>query len=191
MQNNMFDNLLDSRSEIFNIKNIQDVFLISDTHFNHNKIGEYCGRPDNWQELIISNWNNIVGKNDIVLHLGDFALDSKEKTMRVRNQLNGIIYMIKGNHDRHSFGWYKDVGIEMFKRPFVIDGPDCPIIFSHAQKPCKNNMIGINGHQHEKVSFITQWFGNIHINMSVEQINYIPMKFKDLYECLQLYIDDV
>jgi len=27
--------------------------------------------------------------------------------------------------------------------------------------------------------------------MSVEQINYIPMKFKDLYECLQLYIDDV
>ena len=192
MQYNMFDDLLNSRSEIFDIKNIQDVFLISDTHFNHKKIGEYCGRPENWQELTIRNWNETVNKNDTVLHFGDFALCSKEDSLKIREQLNGKIYMIKGNHDRHSVGWYDDIGITMFKKPFVIDGYNgVPFLFSHAQKPCRTSMINIHGHQHEKVSFITKWFGNYHINMSVEQINYRPMKFKELYKCLHLYINGI
>ena len=78
MHYNLFDHLLENESKIFDIKNIQDVFLISDTHFNHKKIGEYCDRPDSWQKLIIDNWNSVVKKDDIVLHLGDFALCSKE-----------------------------------------------------------------------------------------------------------------
>ena len=191
MRNNIFDHLLEHRSNFFDIENMQEIFLISDTHFNHDKIGEYCGRPDNWQELVISNWNKTISKNDVVLHLGDFAFGNKEEVKKVRDKLNGTIYMIKGNHDRHSVGWYRDIGIKLFKKPFVIDGIDfTPILFSHAQKPCMNEMVNIHGHQHEKVPFITNWFGNIHINMSVEQINYKPMKFKEIYNSL-LLLDDV
>jgi len=198
MKINMFDNLLDGRSKIFNIENIQDVFLISDTHFNHNnketgedKIAKYCDRPKDWKNITINNWNRVVSDDDTVLHLGDFSLCNKEEAEEVRNQLNGTIYMIKGNHDRHGVGWYRDVGIILSKKSIVMDGYDgIPIIFSHKQKPCNTSILNIHGHQHEKVPFISNYLGNIHINMSVEQINYTPIKFKDLYKGLHL-LDNV
>ena len=56
---------------------LEEVYLISDTHFYHNKIGKYCGRPDNWFDLIINNWNRTVKNSDIVLHLGDFSFGGK------------------------------------------------------------------------------------------------------------------
>lgn len=194
----MFDHLLENKSEIFDIENMQEIFLISDTHFNHidrktgeDNIAKYCGRPKDWKNMTINNWNRVVKKDDVVLHLGDFGFGGKEDNIKITDQLNGKIYMVQGNHDRHSVGWYRDVGITLIKKPFVIDGMDfTPIIFSHAQKPCKSEMINIHGHQHEKVPFLTNWLGNIHINMSVEQINYTPMKFKDLYKGL-LLIDNV
>ena len=40
----------------------------------HQNIGLYCNRPENWQELIIRNWNELVAPHETVLHLGDFAL---------------------------------------------------------------------------------------------------------------------
>ncbi len=63
-------------SEIFNKSSIKDVKIISDNHFNHNKIIEYCDRPfDNITEMnkvMTYIWNVSVDENDIVLHLGDF-----------------------------------------------------------------------------------------------------------------------
>jgi len=187
MEYNTFDNLLINESKMFNEKNIQNVFLISDTHFNHEKIGIYCDRPKDWQNIIIRNWNNIVNKNDVVLHLGDFGFGSKERVLEIRNELNGEIYMIKGNHDRHSVGWYGDIGITMYKKPFTVYIKDEPYLFSHAVKPCKYNIIGINGHWHNKSSFVTIINNNPHVNISVEQINYTPIKFKDLIKKINIH----
>jgi len=191
--NNMFDDLLSNYSEIFDINNIQDVFVISDTHFNHidrvtgeDRIARYCGRPIDWKEQVINNWNRLATKDDIVLHLGDFAFGSKEEVYNIRKQLNGKIYLLKGNHDRHSVGWFNDVGITLIKKPFVVKSEHFPILFSHAVKPCLSKVLGINGHQHEKIPFITNKFGNYHINISVEQIHYTPIRFRDLYESLLL-----
>ena len=51
------------------------VFFTSDTHFYHGNIIRFCNRPfkdvDMMNETIISNWNNTVGQDDIVFHLGD------------------------------------------------------------------------------------------------------------------------
>ena len=57
---------------------IDNIWLISDTHFNHLKIQEYCDRPEGWQELIIKNWNDVIGYDDVVLHLGDFAFGNND-----------------------------------------------------------------------------------------------------------------
>ena len=54
-----------------------DTWIISDTHFFHENIGRYCNRPENWQELIFKNWNELISPNETVLHLGDFALGKK------------------------------------------------------------------------------------------------------------------
>lgn len=41
------------------------VFLISDTHFDHENIIKYCSRPfkskDEMNKTIIDNWNSVVG----------------------------------------------------------------------------------------------------------------------------------
>ena len=82
-----------------NIKNIEEVYLISDTHFNHSKIGIYCNRPENWQELIIENWNNIISDDDIILHLGDFSFGNIDMVKSITEKLNGKIKALEGRID--------------------------------------------------------------------------------------------
>ena len=50
-------------------------------------------------ETIISNWNRVVGHDDIVFHLGDFCLGGSAEWINVLSRLNGKIYLITGNHD--------------------------------------------------------------------------------------------
>lgn len=80
-----------------------EVFFTSDTHFNHQKIMEYCRRPFNsveeMNETMIRNWNKMVGQNDIVFHLGDFCLGGAAEWTKILDRLNGKIHLILGNHD--------------------------------------------------------------------------------------------
>lgn len=192
----MSDQPIINESTIFNIDNIQDVFLISDTHFNHidrvtgeDRIAKYCGRPSNWKDMVISNWNKNVNSNDTVLHLGDFTFGSKNETKDIRDKLNGNIYLLKGNHDRHSHGWYKNIGIELIKKPFYIKDGERTIIFSHRKKSFEfNNYNNFHGHSHEKCAHLYCYEDkNIHSNLSVEVINYNPIKFKHLYKKVYFY----
>jgi len=52
-------------------------------------------------ETILKNWNSVVGKKDIVYHLGDFILCNNDKlTREYLDALNGRIILIKGDHDK-------------------------------------------------------------------------------------------
>lgn len=52
-------------------------------------------------EKLVSNWNEVVGKNDVVLDLGDVMwFDGRHEAKRVLERLNGKHYIIQGNHDR-------------------------------------------------------------------------------------------
>ena len=79
------------------------VFFTSDTHFYHGNIIRFCNRPFKdvgmMNETIISNWNNTVGLDDIVFHLGDFCLGGSAEWTKILDRLNGKIYLILGNHD--------------------------------------------------------------------------------------------
>ena len=48
---------------------------------------------------LIENWNKKVPQNGLVFHLGDFAWGGYDVWKKVREQLNGDIILIKGNHD--------------------------------------------------------------------------------------------
>jgi calcineurin-like phosphoesterase family protein len=48
---------------------------------------------------LISNWNQTVGADDHVYHLGDFALQNH---LQYKSQLHGHIHWILGNHDKDS-----------------------------------------------------------------------------------------
>ena len=79
------------------------IWFTSDLHFGHRNIIEYCNRPWNtveeMDEALIHNWNSVVGKNDIVFDLGDFAFASNQRWRELISRLNGKHYLILGNHD--------------------------------------------------------------------------------------------
>ena len=79
------------------------VFFTSDTHFNHVNILRHSNRPfkdiEEMNQTLIENWNRVVGKNDLVFHLGDFAFGGAAVWNRFLDQLNGRIVLIVGNHD--------------------------------------------------------------------------------------------
>jgi len=98
--------------------NIQEknIFFTSDTHFNHANIIKYCDRPfksvEEMNKTMMYNWNSRVGKKDIVFILGDFLFrGGKGAWVYMLNNLNGIKYLIQGNHDR-----YGDIPINMFEQ---------------------------------------------------------------------------
>jgi calcineurin-like phosphoesterase family protein len=64
----------------------------------------YVADVDDMNDGLIENWNSIIGKNDQVYCLGDFAFCDKNKTSELVRRLNGHIHWIYGNHDEHIRG---------------------------------------------------------------------------------------
>ena len=83
--------------------NAEHTFFTSDTHFNHANIIKFCNRPfkdvEQMNEVMITNWNNAISKDDTVFHLGDFCLGGAAEWTKILDRLNGKIYLIMGNHD--------------------------------------------------------------------------------------------
>lgn len=81
-----------------------NLWFVSDTHFNHNSILKFCNRPfetiEEHDQKLIENWNSVVGSEDTVFHLGDFCFGGAPKWKEIRSQLNGHIILIVGNHDQ-------------------------------------------------------------------------------------------
>ena len=75
-----------------------NVYLISDTHFNHQNIATYCQRPADFTEILIKNWNNVVKPEDTIIHLGDVQIGKKSDW--IIPQLPGRKILVRGNHDR-------------------------------------------------------------------------------------------
>lgn len=85
-------------------------YYTSDTHFHHPRILAMSGRPFNdiaeHDETLIRNWNAVVGPDDLVFHLGDFAFGLGD-VARVRElffRLNGRKRLVIGNHDVNKKG---------------------------------------------------------------------------------------
>lgn len=82
-----------------------DIWIIADPHLNHTNIIRYTNRPFNtveeMNETIIFNWNNCVKQNDSIFVLGDFFLGKYEDMIPILERLNGMIYIISGNHDNN------------------------------------------------------------------------------------------
>lgn len=80
------------------------IFFTSDTHFGHKNILNFCHRPfdsiEEHDQALINNWNSVVGPDDTVFHLGDFAFGGFPFWESIVKQLNGHIILIIGNHDQ-------------------------------------------------------------------------------------------
>lgn len=80
-----------------------NVWFTSDTHFGHEKIIKYSGRPfanaSEMNEELIRRWRETVPEDGIVFHLGDFAYGGSRQWNDILCALPGRKYLILGNHD--------------------------------------------------------------------------------------------
>jgi len=143
------------------------IWITSDHHFFHRNIIKYCNRPFNsvseMNEFMIKKWNEKVGDNDIVLHLGDFAF--KGRAREIRNRLNGTIILIRGNHD------YNLTEGEGF---IIVDGSltiGNKILSHRPLEIIPEGFINIFGHIHHNKAYSGEC-------VCVEQTNYEPIEFK-------------
>jgi calcineurin-like phosphoesterase family protein len=161
------------------------VWLISDTHFGHANIIKYTNRPfkdvEEMNENLIVCWNSLVKKDDIVYHLGDFAMGGAEKIESLTARLNGRKMLILGNHDSNAATWYMKHGFEwatrfpiIFEKFFILSHEP---LFMEANSPYVN----AHGHIHQHKYADTEHY----YNCSVEHHAYKPVAFEDILESLK------
>jgi calcineurin-like phosphoesterase family protein len=98
---------------------IPTLWFTADHHFGHANILRFSRRPfpslEAMNETLIERWNQVVGPQDIVYHLGDMFLMPASEARKIRERLNGRICLIRGNHDKAAeslksgFEWIKDL----------------------------------------------------------------------------------
>ena len=80
------------------------VYFSSDTHFGHAQALARFRRPfasvKEMNDAMIARWNESVGADDEVWHLGDFAINLAGPALsRIFNALAGRKHLVRGNND--------------------------------------------------------------------------------------------
>lgn len=159
-------------------------FIIADTHFGHSSIIKYCDRPfvtvEEMDRQLIEKWNSVVGKEDIVYHLGDFAMGNVDRISSYRNKLNGRIFLIQGNHDGYSMKRYYEAGFDkVYDKPIIYQDF---FILSHHPLFITESMpyANIYGHVHNNPQFIDYTSNTFCV--SCERVEYKPILFDEIVD---------
>lgn len=160
-----------------------ETWIISDTHFGHQNILRLCSRPDDSFTLIERRWHELIGKDDLVLHLGDLAFrNTSEELQKQLKALPGHKFLLKGNHDRQRPEWYRDLGFELIES-FLWHEPRVgkAIRFSHrADTYFFDWSTNIHGHCHCNGYSEALDRNRDYRNVSVEVMNYEPVRLEDV-----------
>lgn len=119
-------------------------YVISDTHFNHTRICELTGRPADFNQLIIKNWQAIVNKDDLVIHLGDVILGRNSELKGIMGELPGRKLLVRGNHDREKPIWYLERGFTVVTDGIILHD----ILFTHEPEFILPKKVKWNVHGH-------------------------------------------
>lgn len=175
----------------------ESVFFTSDTHFNHTNIIRFCQRPfkdvAEMNETLISNWNNNVGKEDIVFHLGDFCLGGAAEWANILDRLNGKIYLILGNHDLKNILQGFINRFEHVAMAMCIQIGKKKIYLSHYPYLCfeggyKNDVWQLFGHVHTRQTNTgldasrLQYLYPTQLDVGVDNCNFKPLSFEQVRE---------
>jgi calcineurin-like phosphoesterase family protein len=168
-----------------------NTWVISDTHFGHRNIIDYCRRPfadaSHMDTTMIRRWNERVKPEDLVYHLGDFGMVKDDYAARILRQLAGKKILILGNHDK-SAKRMMEFGFDFACEAMVVkpDGMNSRLYLVHHPqqfKPIDVDYV-LHGHIHNST---TEERRKLHkgtelveipkfnLNLSVELTNYEPV----------------
>lgn len=150
-------------------------------------------------EMLIANWNEVVGADDIVFHLGDFCLGDSAKWNRLLDRLNGKICLILGNHDLRNFRKSYADRFESVAMQMNIEVDNQKICLNHYPFLCYDG----------SYDGVWQLFGHVHINrnntgndatrlkmlfptqydVGVDNNNFTPVSFAQVKEIIEKQIE--
>ncbi len=155
------------------------VFFISDTHLDHRNIINYCSRPfgsvEEMNRVIVRNWNETVGEDDVVCFLGDLACGrGSRKAWYWLNKLNGFVVFIAGSHD--------DLAGIKFYHWLILNHGGHRFFMTHRpwDVPITWKFWAICGHSHNNPNFPLLNRKDKMINVSAENLNYTPIELEEL-----------
>lgn len=159
-------------------------WFISDTHFSHNNIIKYTGRPfetvEEMNRCLINNWNDSIGKDDQVFFLGDFGLGDIDHLQTICSQLNGKKICIRGNHDKNA-DWMMRLGFQIvLESAFIKIGKHIVELIHIPSNPAPSHF-QLHGHVHNKRP--DKVIDN-QLNLCVEIWDYKPVSEKSILKLL-------
>lgn len=183
------------------------LYLISDTHFDHENIIEYCNRPfesaSEMDSQLKYGWNKRVQGEDTVLHGGDIAMARGDVAIEYTNQLNGSIVLLDGNHDDIDQSEAPFPVMKSYYFTYIYEGTEYEFYYTHwpmgtdhhgeqnwphyAEPPSWFNGWYLHGHVHnndpENFPFVDS--DKNYVNLSVELTGYTPLHIEELIEILK------
>jgi calcineurin-like phosphoesterase family protein len=141
------------------------IFFTSDTHFGDPRVLRIDRRPfasiPEHDAALVAHWNETVGPEDEVWHLGDFALGPKaEAIAALLERLHGRKHLISGNNDGPDTlaapGW---ASVQAY-RELRLDGRH--LILCHYPFRTWNQIgrgsLDLHGHSHGKLTPATRQY---------------------------------
>lgn len=163
----------------------RDYWFTSDTHFFHDNMIKYCGRPfssvEEMNDVMVDNWNSVVKPGDIVYHLGDvFMKASHEDFAKLWAKLNGRKRLIVGNHDDVKYmakgGFFDKIMLWRAWNEYNLLFSHVPVHPMHFPKRIgQNGGINVHGHTHHNGSP-----NGPYRSVCVELTNYTPVNLEEL-----------
>lgn len=107
------------------------IWIITDTHFDHKQMVQYCGRPENFTQKIKDNLLALVSPNDLLVHLGDVCIGNDKENNEWFKYIGCRTILVKGNHDKKSHEWYIQHGWDLCVDRFDLEMFGKKIAFTH------------------------------------------------------------
>jgi calcineurin-like phosphoesterase family protein len=164
-------------------------YIISDTHFGHEKMCDCFGRPYNFDKKIYNNINRVVKSDDVLIHLGDVCIGNDKKWNNLITDVECYKWLIRGNHDSKSIQWYLSNGWDFVGDSISFNMFGLDILFTHIPSKGENISISdfydinIHGHLHNSNHHEGQYIkDNKQYLISMENNNYQPYNLKNIAE---------
>lgn len=133
-------------------------FFTADPHFGHARIIDMCQRPFEdlraMETALIDNWNEVVGDDDDVHIVGDFAYKIGGQVLwRLFERLKGKKHLTVGNHDRTEVLRLPWASKPEHRRHLVIDGQSVVLDHYAGRTWYRSNRgsIQLYGHSHGRL----------------------------------------
>lgn len=157
----------------------RNYWILTDTHFGHDKLVKSGYRKEGFEEGILRNLNNKLGDNDVVIHLGDVAFYKtaywNARFIDTIKRYHARAWLIRGNHDHETLGWYLRMGWDFVGDEMTIDLYGKKILLTHEPVKLRHRFdINIHGHLHnlEWRHDITRFFNVlVHIEDTLAPFN--------------------